>query len=82
MNPTYNKMKIMSNAWYLHRSLHMTFAAALRKAWADEKRRNIAAMIEGRNLAEEDAAAQAANPWRPIAVVAGYYGDANRYYGD
>lgn len=82
MKPTYNKTKIMSNAWYLHRTLHVTFAAALRRAWANAKRRNIAAMIEGRDLAREDAEAEAANPWQPIAVAAGYYGDANRYYGD
>ena len=82
MKHYYNKQRIMSNAWYMHRSWGISFAAALCKAWADEKRRNVYAMIEGRNLAEEDAIARAARPWQPIAVPAGYYGDANRYYGD
>ncbi len=89
MKPTYNKAKIMRGAWYMFRTkMYDTFAHCLRAAWANERRRNINAMIEGRNLVEEDAAEAsrvqraAAMPWCPVAVPAGYYGNANTYYGD
>lgn len=51
MQPTYNKSKIMRNAWYLmKRKLVSTFGAALRKAWWNEKRAVITAKIEGRTM--------------------------------
>ena len=35
----YNLPKIMRNAWYMFKvKMYKTFAAALRKAWANEKR--------------------------------------------
>ena len=38
MKATYNKSKIMRNAWYLKKSQpSMTFSACLRKAWRNEK---------------------------------------------
>lgn len=81
MKTAYNKSKIMRNAWYLRRvQPSMTFAACLRKAWANEKRNHLLTKLEGRNLAEEDAKATA--PWAPVAVPADYYGERGRYYGD
>ena len=38
MKATYNKSKIMRNAWYLKRAnASMSFSAYLRKAWRNEK---------------------------------------------
>lgn len=83
MKTAYNKSKIMRNAWYL-KSVQptMTFCDCLKKAWRNEKRSVLSAMIEGRNLAEEDARAREVKPWAPVAVPDGYYGERGRYYGD
>lgn len=81
----YNLPKIMRNAWYMFKvKMCKTFAAALRKAWANEKRNVLYATIEGRDLAAEDAHATAAArmPWTPVAVPADYYSEQGRYYGD
>lgn len=81
----YNLRRIMRNAWFICRRVKKGFAAALRKAWYNEKRRVLFASIEGRNLAEEDAreeAARLAPSYTPATVPADYYGDPNRYYGD
>lgn len=45
----------MRNTWHLFRAPKPPSAAALRRAWSDEKRRNICALIEGRNPAEKNA---------------------------
>lgn len=47
MKATYNKSKIMRNAWYLKRAnASMTFSACLRKAWRNEKLAVMTAIIE------------------------------------
>ena len=70
MKATYNKSKIMRNAWYLKRAnASMTFSACLRKAWRNEK----LAVMEESKVAE----------WHPLAnVPADYYGNSRTYYGD
>ncbi|WP_278766835.1 hypothetical protein [Alistipes putredinis] len=81
----YNLPKIMRNAWYMFKvKMYKTFAAALRKAWANEKRNMLYATIEGRSLATEDAHAIAAArmAWTPVTVPTDYYGEQGRYYGD
>lgn len=81
----YNLSKIFRNAWYMFRvKMVKNFAEALRKAWKNEKLANIRAMIEGRNLAAEDARAAAAArmSWTPVTVPTDYYGEQGRYYGD
>lgn len=84
MKAAYNKSLVMKNAWYMFR-VHMAkdFAEALRKAWANEKRRHMYALIEGRDLAAEDARAQQTT-YRPerLAAPDDYYGVPGRYYGD
>lgn len=81
---TYNKSKIMRNAWYLKKvQPSMTFSACLKKAWRNEKLTIMKAKIEGRNLAEEDARAKMTS-YRPelLTVPADYYGVRGMYYGD
>lgn len=81
----YNLSKIFRNAWYMFRvKMVKNFAEALRKAWKNEKLANIRAMIEGCNLAAEDARAAAAArmAWTPVVVPTDYYGEQGRYYGD
>lgn len=80
----YNLSKIMRNAWYMFKvKMCKTFAAALRKAWTNEKRNMVYAAIEGRNLAAEDARIETTT-YRPelLMVPADYYGERGRYYGD
>ena len=49
MKATYNKSKIMRNAWYLKRAnASMTFSACLRKARRNEKLAVMTAIIENR----------------------------------
>ena len=51
MKATYNKSKIMRNAWYLKRAnASMTFSACLRKAWRNEKLAVMTAIIGNRRL--------------------------------
>lgn len=81
---TYNKSKIMRNAWYLKKvQPSMTFSACLKKAWRNEKLTIMTAKIEGRNLVKEDAQAKMST-YRPelLTVPADYYGDSRTYYGD
>ena len=61
----------------------MAFSVCLRKAWRNEKLAMLAAKIEGRNLAEEDAQAKTTtyNP-ELLRIPADYYGERGRYYGD
>lgn len=80
----YNISKIFRNAWYMLKAkMFKTFADALRKAWRNEKLAMLAAKIEGRNLAEEDAQAKTTtyNP-ELLTIPADYYGERGRYYGD
>ena len=49
MKATYNKSKIMRNAWYLKRAnASMSFSACLKKAWRNEKLAILTAKIENR----------------------------------
>lgn len=84
MKATYNKSKIMRNAWYLKKAnASMSFSTCLKKAWRNEKLAVMTAKIEGRNLAEEDAQAKTTtyNP-KLLTIPADYYGERGRYYGD
>ena len=84
MKATYNKSKIMRNAWYLKKAnATMSFSTCLKKAWRNEKLAVMTAKIEGRNLAEEDAQAKTTtyNP-ELLTIPADYYGEYGRYYGD
>ena len=65
MKATYNKSKIMRNAWYLKRAnASMTFSACLRKAWRNEKLAVMTAIIENRPMEESKVA-----EWHPLANV-------------
>lgn len=79
MKATYNKSKIMRNAWYLKRAnASMSFSACLKKVWRNEKLAMMTAKIEGRPLEEPKVA-----EWHPLATIpADYYGDSRTYYGD
>ena len=47
MKATYNKSKIMKNAWYLKKAnASMSFSTCLRKAWRNEKMAVMTAIIE------------------------------------
>lgn len=51
MTSTYNKTKIMRNAWYLKRvDSTMSFSACLKKAWRNEKMAVMTARIENRPM--------------------------------
>lgn len=77
---TYNKSKIMKNAWYLKKvQPSMTFSACLKKAWRNEKIAVMTAIIENRPMEEPKAAAL--DPL-PLIIQADYYGDSRTYYGD
>lgn len=77
---TYNKSKIMKNAWYLKKvQPSMTFSACLKKAWRNEKIAVMTAIIENRQMEEPKAAAL--DPL-PLIIPADYYGDSRTYYGD
>lgn len=77
---TYNKSKIMKNAWYLKKvQPSMTFSACLKKAWRNEKIAVMTAKIENRPMEEPKAAAL--DPL-PLIIPADYYGDSRTYYGD
>lgn len=79
MKATYNKSKIMKNAWYLKKvQPSMTFSACLKKAWRNEKMRMVNCLIEGRPIEEPKVA-----EWQPLATIpADYYGNSRMYYGD
>lgn len=79
MKATYNKSKIMKNAWYLKKAnTSMSFSTCLRKAWRNEKLAIMTAKIENRPMEEPKVA-----EWHPLAnVPADYYGNSRTYYGD
>lgn len=77
---TYNKSKIMKNAWYLKKvQPSMTFSACLKKAWRNEKIAVMTAIIETRPM--EEPTRPALDPL-PLIIPADYYGDSRTYYGD
>ena len=80
MKATYNKSKIMRNAWYLKKSQpSMTFSACLRKAWRNEKLAVMTAIIENRPM--EEPKRPVLDPL-PLIIPADYYGNSRTYYGD
>ena len=71
---TYNKSKIMKNAWYLKKvQPTMTFSACLKKAWRNEKISVMTAIIENRPM--EEPTRPALDPL-PLIIPADYYGDS------
>ncbi len=85
MKTTYNKSRIMKNAWVLKRfNKTMSFAACLRKAWFNEKMNVARAKVEGRVETNE---VKNYEPARSASFVAGcldYYASARngQYLGD
>ena len=80
MKATYNKTKIMRNAWYLKKvQPSMSFSASLKKAWRNEKLAMMTRRVENRPMEQPQAA-----EYRPqlLAVPADYYGNSRTYYGD
>ena len=80
MKATYNKTKIMRNAWYLKKvQPSMSFSASLKKAWRNEKLAMMTRRVENRPREQPKAA-----EYRPqlLAVPADYYGNSRTYYGD
>jgi len=74
---TYNKSKIMKNAWYLKKvQPTMTFSACLKKAWRNEKISVMTAIIENRPM--EEPTRPALDPL-PLIIPADYYGDSRTY---
>ena len=80
MKATYDKSKIMKNAWYLKRAnASMSFSTCLRKAWRNEKMVVMTAIIENRPM--EEPKCPVLDPL-PLIIPADYYGDSRTYYGD
>ena len=80
MKATYDKSKIMKNAWYLKKvQPGKSLGDCLRKAWRNEKMAVMTAIIENRPMEEPKAAAL--DPL-PLIIPADYYGDSRTYYGD
>ena len=80
MKATYNKTKIMRNAWSLKKvQPSMSFSASLKKAWRNEKLAMMTRRVENRPMEQPKAA-----EYRPqlLAVPADYYGNSRTYYGD
>ncbi len=80
MKATYNKTKIMRNAWYLKKvQPSMSFSASLKKAWRNEKLAMLTAKIENRPTEQPKA-----TEYRPelLKVPTGFYGVRGMYYGD
>ncbi|WP_294557859.1 hypothetical protein [uncultured Bacteroides sp.] len=80
MKATYNKTKIMRNAWYLKKvQPSMSFSTCLKKAWRNEKLAMMTRRVENRPMEQPKAA-----EYRPqlLAVPADYYGNSRTYYGD
>ena len=80
MKATYNKTKIMRNAWYLKKvQPSMSFSASLKKAWRNEKLAMMTRRVENRPMEQPKAA-----EYRPqlLAGPADYYGNSRTYYGD
>lgn len=79
MKATYDKSKIMRNAWYLKRAnASMTFSACLSKTWRNEKLAVMTVRIENRPAEVK------VTEYRPelLTVPANYYGVQGCYYGD
>ena len=80
MKATYNKTKIMRNAWYLKKvQPSMSFSASLKKAWRNEKLAMMTRRVENRPMEQPKAA-----EYRPqrLAVPADSYGNSRTYSGD
>ena len=80
MKATYDKSKIMKNAWYLKKvQPGKSLGDCLRKAWRNEKLAMMTRRVENRPMEQPKAA-----EYRPqlLAVPAGYYGNSRTYYGD
>ena len=80
MKATYDKSKIMKNAWYLKKvQPGKSFGECLRKAWRNEKLAMMTRRVENRPMEQPKAA-----EYRPqlLAVPADYYGNSRTYYGD
>ena len=80
MKATYNKTKIMRNAWYLKKvQPSMSFSASLKKAWRNEKLAMLTARIENRPTEQPKA-----TEYRPelLTVPSDFYGVRGMYYGD
>ena len=80
MKATYNKTKIMRNAWYLKKvQPSMSFSASLKKAWRNEKLAIMTAKIENRPTDQPKA-----TEYRPelLTVPSDFYGVRGMYYGD
>ena len=80
MKATYNKTKIMRNAWYLKKvQPSMSFSASLKKAWRNEKLAMMTRRVENRPMEQPKAA-----EYRPqlLAVPADSYENSRTYYGD
>ena len=57
MKATYNKTKIMRNAWYLKKvQPSMSFSASLKKAWRNEKLAMMTRRVENRPMEQPKAA--------------------------
>lgn len=79
MKATYDKSKIMKNAWYLKKVQPTTaFSTCLKKAWFNEKQAAITARIEGRTMEDRK------TEYHPetLQVPTDYYGNSRTYYGD
>ena len=58
MKATYNKTKIMRNAWYLKKvQPSMSFSASLKKAWRNEKLAMMTRRVENRPMEQTEGAA-------------------------
>ncbi len=80
MKATYNKTKIMRNAWYLKKvQPSMSFSASLKKAWRNEKLAMMTRRVENRPMEQPKAAEYRT---QLLAVPADYYGNSRTYYGD
>ena len=80
MKATYDKSKIMKNAWYLKKvQPGKSLGDCLRKAWRNEKLAMMTRRVENRPMEQPKAA-----EYRPqlLAVPADYYGNSRTYYGD
>ena len=80
MKATYDKSKIMKNAWYLKKvQPGKSLGDCLRKAWRNEKIAVMTAIIENRPM--EEPKRPVLDPL-PLIIPADYYGDSRTYYGD
>ena len=65
MKATYNKTKIMRNAWYLKKvQPSMSFSASLKKAWRNEKLAMMTRRVENRPMEQPKAAEYRPRYWQ------------------